>query len=160
VTAKDKATGKSQQIRIEASSGISDADIKRMKEEAQSYADSDRKMKEEVDKLNAADSMIFQTEKQLKDYGDKIPADKREVIQKTVEELKTAHKNRDIAGIDRAMASLNQVWQNASEEMYRNTQGGPQQDNQQGPQPGQEQKSKSGGSDEVTDVDFEEVKDK
>ncbi len=159
VTAKDKATGKSQQIRIEASSGLSDADIKRMKEEAQSYSESDRKLKEEADKLNTADSLIFQTEKQLKEYGDKIPADKKGAIEKAVEELKTAHKNKDLAGIDKAMASLNSVWQAASEEMYRNTQGGPQPGGEQSAGPNQESKSKT-GTDEVTDVDFEEVKDK
>ncbi len=156
VTAKDKATGKSQQIRIEASSGLSDSDIKRMKEEAQAFADTDKKLKEEIDKLNTADSMIFQTEKQLKEYGDKIPADKRGLIEKALEDLKTAHKNKDIPGIDKALATLNSIWQTASEEMYKNTQGAPQQDSQasQG-----EPKGKS-GNDEVTDVDFEEVKDK
>jgi molecular chaperone DnaK len=160
VTAKDKATGKSQQIRIEASSGLSDADIKRMKEEAQAFADSDKKVKEEIDKLNSADSLVFQTEKQLKEFGDKIPADKKAPIEKALEELKTAHKNKDLAGIDKAMASLNSIWQSASEEMYKNTQsqsqGGPQ---QPGPEPGGTQ-SKGSGNDEVTDVDFEEVKEK
>lgn len=161
VTAKDKATGKSQQIRIEASSGLSDSEIQRMKGEATANAEADRKMKEEIDKLNTADSLIFQTEKQLKEYGDKVPADKREAIQKVVEELKTAHKNKDIPGIDRAMESLNTMWQKASEEMYKNA-GPPPGDggsagNQQRPEdPGK----KSGGKDEVTDVDFEEVKDK
>jgi molecular chaperone DnaK len=165
VTAKDKATGKSQQIRIEASSGLSDADIRRMKEEAQSFADSDRKMKEEIDKLNTADSLIFQTEKQLKEYGDKVPAEKRAAIEKAVGELKKAHQNKDIAGIDQATASLNQVWQSASEEMYRNTQGGPQGGPQGGQQAGPDAGASQGpkgstGNDEVTDVDFEEVKDK
>jgi molecular chaperone DnaK len=160
VTAKDKATGKSQQIRIEASSGLSDADIKRMKEEAQAFADSDKKIKEEIDKLNTADSLIFQTEKQLKEFGDKIPVDKKAPIEKALEELKTAHKNKDIAGIDQAMASLNSIWQSASEEMYKNTQSQPQGGPQQpGPEPGGNQ-SKGSGNDEVTDVDFEEVKEK
>ena len=164
VAAKDKATGKSQQIRIEASSGLSDADIKRMKDEAQMNSDSDKKMKEEVDKLNQADTLVFQTEKQLKEFGDKIPADKKAPIEKAVEELKTAHKNRDFAGIDSAMANLNAVWQTASEEMYKNSsqaggQGSPHGD------PGQTQGQETGGAkgsgtDEVTDVDFEEVKDK
>jgi molecular chaperone DnaK len=160
VTAKDKATGKSQQIRIEASSGLSDADIRRMREEAQANADEDKKVKEEVDKLNQADSLVFQTEKQLKEFGDKLPADKKESIDKAVEELKTAHKNRDIPGIDTAMANLNAIWQAASEEMYKNS-------SQAGPQPGQQQDQgqsnhgqKGAGNDEVTDVDFEEVKDK
>jgi len=161
VTAKDKATGKSQQIRIEASSGLSDDDIKKMKEEAQRNADSDKKMKEEVDKLNQADTLIFQTEKQLKEFGDKIPADKKGGIEKALEELKSAHKNRDVAGIDKALANLNALWQTASEEMYKNTQGA-QQGPQSGPQPGHDQggNQKSQGNDDVTDVDFEEVKDK
>lgn len=160
VTAKDKATGKSQQIRIEASSGLSDADIKRMKEEAQAFSESDKKIKEEIDKLNTADSLVFQTEKQLKEFGDKIPADKKVPIEKALEELKAAHKNKDFAGIDKAMTNLNSIWQSASEEMYKNTQsqqqGGPQ---QPGPEPGGTQ-SKGSGNDEVTDVDFEEVKEK
>jgi len=161
VTAKDKATGKSQQIRIEASSGLSDEDIRKMKEEAQRNADTDKKMKEEIDKINQADTMIFQTEKQLKEFGDKIPADKKGGIEQALEALKTAHKNRDVAAIDSTLANLNAIWQTASEEMYKNTQGG-QQGPQPGPQHGPEQggSQKGTGSDEVTDVDFEEVKDK
>jgi molecular chaperone DnaK len=160
VSAKDKGTGKMQQIRIEASSGLSDADIKRMKEEAELNADADRKAKEEVDKVNQADSLIFQTERQLKDYGDKLPADKKEPIEQALNKLREAHKNRDIAGIDSAMAELNTVWQAASEEIYKATQAaggepGAQQQQQQG-QPNQE-KGKSPDQ-EVTDVDFEEVK--
>jgi molecular chaperone DnaK len=160
VTAKDKATGKSQQIRIEASSGLSDADIKRMREEATAYAESDKKMREEADKINTADSMIFQTEKQLKEFGDKIPADKRATIQDALEKLKTAHKSHDLAGIDAALANLNAVWQTASEEMYKNAQTG-----QPGGDPGSGSAPEQGntgkpGNDEVTDVDFEEVKDK
>jgi len=160
VTAKDKATGKSQQIRIEASSGLSDDEIKKMKEEAQRNADVDKKMKEEVDKINQADTMIFQTEKQLKEFGDKVPADKKGLIEKALEELKSAHKNRDVAAIDKALANLNAIWQTASEEMYKNS--GAQQGPQGGPQPGPEQGAgpKGPGNDEVTDVDFEEVKDK
>jgi molecular chaperone DnaK len=160
VTAKDKATGKSQQIRIEASSGLSDEDIRRMREEAQANADADKKTKEEVDKLNQADSLVFQTEKQLKEFGDKLPADKKASIEKAAEDLKNAHKNRDFAAIDTSMANLNAIWQTASEEMYKNTsQSGPQ-----GAQPNDQaqgqQNPKGSGSDEVTDVDFEEVKDK
>ncbi|MBS4056700.1 MAG: molecular chaperone DnaK [Bacteroidales bacterium] len=159
VAAKDKATGKSQSIRIEASSGLTDADIQRMKDEAAANAESDRKEKERVDKLNSADGLIFQTEKQLKEYGDKVPADKKAEIEGALEQLKTAHKNQDLNAIDAAMTKLNNIWQSASEEMYKNTQaqGGEQQ------QPGQQQQPKSdntGGSDEVTDVDFEEVDDK
>jgi len=164
VTAKDKATGKSQQIRIEASSGLTESEIKKMKEEAQQNADSDKKMKEEIDKLNQADSMIFQTEKQLKEFGDKLPADKKETIQKALDELKTAHKNHDLPGIERAMANLNSIWQTASEEMHKNaSQSGPQTGQQGSEQQEQQQgggSSKSSGSDDVTDVDFEEVKDK
>jgi molecular chaperone DnaK len=160
VTAKDKATGKSQQIRIEASSGLSDADIKRMRDEAQAFADSDKKIKEEIDKLNTADSLVFQTEKQLKEFGDKIPADKKAPIEKALEDLKAAHKNKDFDGIDKAMANLNSIWQSASEEMYKNTQSQPQGAPQQpGQEPGGNQ-AKGSGNDEVTDVDFEEVKDK
>lgn len=159
VAAKDKATGKSQSIRIEASSGLTDADIQRMKDEAAANAESDRKEKERVDKLNSADGLIFQTEKQLKEYGDKVPADKKAEIEGALEQLKTAHKNQDLNAIDAAMTKLNNIWQSASEEMYKNTQaqGGEQQ------QPGQQQQPKSdkaGGDDEVTDVDFEEVDDK
>jgi molecular chaperone DnaK len=162
VTAKDKATGKSQQIRIEASSGLSEADIKRMKDEAQAFADSDKKIKEEIDKLNTADSLIFQTEKQLKEYGDKVPADKKALIEKSLEELKAAHKNKDFAGIDAAVAGLNAIWQSASEEMYKNADTG----QQAGPQPGSDpgnaggQQKGASGNEEVTDVDFEEVKEK
>ncbi|MGA2822500.1 MAG: molecular chaperone DnaK [Bacteroidales bacterium] len=160
VTARDKATGKSQQIRIEASSGLSEADIKKMKEEAQMNADADKRIKEEIDKLNTADSLIFQTEKQLKEFGDKIPGDKKESIKKSLEQLKTAHKNKDLPGIDKAMANLNSMWQSASEDMYKSApQQQPQEGPQAGPQSGTEQKQQS-GNDEVTDVDFEEVKDK
>jgi molecular chaperone DnaK len=160
VTARDKATGKSQQIRIEASSGLSEDDIKKMKEEALRNAEADKRIKQEIDKLNNADSLIFQTEKQLKEFGDKIPGNKKESIMKSLEELKTAHKNKDLPGIDRAMASLNSMWQSASEDMYKNAQTQqPHEGPQPGPQPGQEQKQQS-SNDEVTDVDFEEVKDK
>ncbi|MCX6252427.1 MAG: molecular chaperone DnaK [Bacteroidetes bacterium] len=160
VTAKDKATGKSQQIRIEASSGLSESEIKRMKDEAQAFSDSDKKLKEEIDKLNTADSLIFQTEKQLKEFGEKIPADKRNNIQKAVDDLKAAHKNKDLPGIDKAMAELNTIWQSASEEMYKNTQGAPQGGPQQDADPSTGGAKQPTGNDEVTDVDFEEVKDK
>ncbi len=153
VSAKDKATGKSQSIRIEASSGLSEDEIKRMKAEAEANADADKKERERVDKLNAADSMIFQTEKQMKEYGDKLPADKKAEIEGALGKLKTAHQSQDIAGIDAAMAEMNAIWQKASEEMYKNAgaQGGAQQD----PNAGQNQNN---GNDDVTDVDFEEVK--
>ena len=152
VSAKDKATGKSQSIRIEASSGLSEDEIKRMKAEAEANADADKKERERVDKLNAADSMIFQTEKQMKEYGDKLPADKKAEIEGALGKLKTAHQSQDIAGIDAAMAEMNAIWQKTSEEMYKNAgaQGGPQD-----PNAGQ---NPNNGNDDVTDVDFEEVK--
>jgi len=150
VTAKDKATGKSQNIRIEASSGLNDDEIKRMKEEAEANADADRKMKEEADKINQADSLIFQSEKQLNEFGDKIPADKKSAIETGLNELKEAHKNRDLAGIEAAMTNLNAAWQSASQDMYnasQQTEGAPD----QGPA--------NNAGDNVTDVEFEEVKD-
>jgi molecular chaperone DnaK len=156
VSAKDKGTGKSQQIRIEASSGLTDADIKRMREEAELNAEADRKAKEEVDKINQADSLIFQTERQLVEFGDKLPADKKEPIEQALNKLREAHKNRDIAGIDSSMAELNSVWQAASEEIYKATQqpGQPGAEQQGQPEPDQAKPSDQ----EVTDVDFEEVK--
>ncbi|MBK7173125.1 MAG: molecular chaperone DnaK [Bacteroidales bacterium] len=157
VSAKDKGTGKMQQIRIEASSGLTEAEIKKMKEEAELNAESDRKMKEEVDKFNSADALIFQTEKQLKEFGEKLPADKKAPIEQALTELKEAHKNRDLAQIDAAMASLNTAWQAASEEMYKATQQAPPPGAEQpGGNPGNEEAKKS--DQEVTDVDFEEVK--
>ena len=155
VTAKDKATGKSQNIRIEASSGLTDAEIKKMKQEAEANAETDRKAKEEVEKVNQADSLIFQTEKQLKEFGEKLSADKKQPIEKALEELKDAHKNRNFSGIDTAMASLNAAWQTASEEMYKASQGSPESSAQ-----GQSTESpkEQGGEGNVTDVDFEEVK--
>lgn len=159
VSAKDKGTGKVQSIRIEASSGLSDDEVKRMKEEAQANAEADKKEKERIDKLNQADSMIFQTEKQLKDLGDKLPADKKAPIETALNKLKEAHKAQDIAGIDAAMAELNSVFQAASQEMYnaQNAQGGAQ----PGPDFGQQAGSNAGNNKQdggVTDVDFEEVK--
>ena len=159
VSAKDKGTGKVQSIRIEASSGLSDDEVKRMKEEAQANAEADKKEKERIDKLNQADSMIFQTEKQLKDLGDKLPADKKAPIETALNKLKEAHKAQDIAGIDAAMAELNSVFQAASQEMYnaQNAQGGAQ----PGPDLGQQTGGNAGNNKQdggVTDVDFEEVK--
>jgi len=121
VSAKDKGTGKSQQIRIEASSGLTDDEINKMKQEAEANADEDKKAKERVDKLNSADAMIFQTEKQLKEYGDKLPAEKKAEIEGALAELKEAHKNQDIAAIDASLEKMNQMWQAASSEMYQNT---------------------------------------
>ena len=154
VSALDKATGKSQNIRIEASSGLSDEEIERMKSEAEANAEADKKIKEEADKINSADGMIFQTEKQLKEYGDKLPEDKKAPIENALADLKKAHEAKDLAGIDTAMETLNGAWQAASQEMYNATQGdaanaggGPQADAGQATEDG-----------EVTDVDFEEVK--
>ena len=159
VSAKDKGTGKVQSIRIEASSGLSDDEVKRMKDEAAANAEADKKEKERIDKLNQADSMIFQTEKQLKDLGDKLPADKKAPIEAALNKLKEAHKAQDVAGIDAAMAELNTVFQAASQEMYnaQNAQGGAQ----PGPDFGQQQANNNAGGTKdggVTDVDFEEVK--
>ncbi len=158
VSAKDKATGKEQSIRIEASSGLSDADIKRMKDEATANAENDRKEKEKIDTINKADSMIFQTEKQLKEFGDKLPADKKAPIESALQELKEAHKNQDVNAINAAIDKLNNVFQAASQEMY-NAQA-QQQQGQQGPQgnPNAGQPNNGGKDQEVTDVDFEEVK--
>ena len=160
VSAKDKATSKSQNIRIEASTGLTDAEIKKMKAEAEANAETDRKAKEEIDKLNHADTLIFQTEKQLKEYGDKIPEDKREGIKKALEDLKTAHNSKDMAAIDTATEQLNKVWQVASEEMYKNTQGNAQAGAEPGADAGQQSSANTQPKDQdVTDVDFEEVKD-
>ncbi|MDR2927205.1 MAG: molecular chaperone DnaK [Cytophagaceae bacterium] len=157
VTAKDKATGKEQSIRIEASSGLSDAEIKRMKDEAAANAESDLKAKERIDKLNHADSLIFQTDKQLKEFGDKLPADKKGPIEAALAKLKEAHKNQDFDAIDTATNELNTVFQAASQEMYNASQTQGEQ-----PQGDARQQANQGGnsnpSDEVTDVDFEEVK--
>jgi molecular chaperone DnaK len=156
-SAKDRGTGKEQRIRIEASSGLSDEEIRRMRDEAKANAEADSKAKEKVEKINTADSMIFTTEKQLKEFGDKLPADKKPAIEEALAKLKEAHKSQDIDAIDKALAELNSVWQVASEEMYKTAQN----TGQTAPQPEPEQtgstKSKP-GNEEVTDVDFEEVK--
>jgi len=164
VSAKDKATGKQQSIHIEASSGLTDAEIKRMKDEAQANADSDQKEKERIDKLNHADSLIFQTEKQLEELGDKIPADKKAPIESALTKLKDAHKAQDIAGIDAATTELNSVFQAASQDMYNQSnasgaQAGPQDfgGQQANQNQGNSNQGKT-GEDNVTDVDFEEVK--
>jgi molecular chaperone DnaK len=167
VSAKDKATGKTQSIRIEASSGLTDADIRRMRDEAKANEDSDKAAKERIDKLNTADSLVFHTEKQLKEFGDKIPADKKAPIEAALAKLKEAHKNQDMAAIDTATAELNTVWQAASEEMYKaasQNQGPSEQSQGQGQSQTHSQSSAGADSStkskdsEVTDVDFEEVK--
>jgi molecular chaperone DnaK len=156
VTAKDKATGKEQSIRIEASSGLTDAEIKRMKEEAEANAAADAKEKERIDKLNQADAIIFQTEKQLADLGDKIPADKKAAIEAAVAKLKDAHKAQDIAGIDAAINEIQSTFGAAQQDIL-NAQAQAQQ--QAGANPGAQQGGSSDqGGDHVTDVDFEEVK--
>jgi molecular chaperone DnaK len=161
VSAKDKGTGKTQSIRIEASSGLSDEEIKKMKAEAEANAESDRKQREEIDKLNTADSLIFNTEKQLKEYGDKIPGEKKGAIESSLEKLREAHKAKNISGIDQAMKELNDAWQSASQDMYNASQQQPTDNSQPGEsQGGAQQGPGQGGSDDVTDVDFEEVKDK
>jgi molecular chaperone DnaK len=155
VSAKDKATGKEQNIRIEASSGLSDDEIKRMKEEAEANADADKKMKEEADKVNAADALIFSTEKQLKEYGDKISADKKAPIEAGLTKLKAAYEAKNFADIDAASEELQNAWNAASEEMYAASQAGGAQQPQG--DAGQAQGGSQGG-DDVTDVDYEEVK--
>lgn len=149
VSAKDKATNKEQSIRIEASSGLSQEDIEKMKREAEANAETDRKAKETVDKINNADSLVFQTEKQLREFGDKIPADKKEPIEAALKDLKQALEIKDLDGIERHMETLNNVFQAASQDMYNASQ-------QQGAQ--SDGGSSANANDEVTDVDFEEVK--
>ncbi len=152
VSAKDKGTGKEQTIRIEASSGLSDAEIQRMRDEAKANEEADRKEREKIDKINGADAMIFSTEKQLKEYGDKIPAEKKTVIENALEELRKAHKDAHLENIDKAMADLNAAWQAASEDIYK--QGDPN-GGASGADAGAGATQDSG---EPQDVDFEEVK--
>ncbi len=161
VSAKDKATGKEQAIRIEASSGLSKDEIDRMKAEATANAEADKKEREKIDKLNQADSMVFQTENQLKELGDKVPADKKPAIEAALQKLKDAHKAADLAAIDAAIAELNAAWQAASAQMYQQTgQAGPQAG--VGAEAGSQQTnagdSNGQGKDDIQDADFEEVK--
>ncbi len=155
VSALDKATNKSQDIRIEASSGLTEEEIERMKQEAEANADADKKAKEQVDKFNSADQMIFQTEKQLKEFGEKLSEDKKAPIEAALADLKKAHEAKDLEAIDKSLEAINEAWKNASEEMYKaqaeagNTD---QQDSQAEP------KDSASGGDDVQDVDFEEVK--
>ncbi len=157
VTAKDKATGKEQKIRIEASTGLTEEEIKRMRDEAKANEAADKAEKERIDKINAADTMIFQSEKNLKEYGDKIPSDKKGAIENALGQLKEAHKSQNIADIDRASEALNQAWHAASEDMAKAAQaqggGGGSTDTGSSGQGGS-----SSPDSEVTDVDFEEVK--
>ncbi len=156
VTAKDKGTGKEQKIHIEAGSGLSKEEVEKMKAEAKANEATDKAEKEKVEKLNQADSLVFQTEKQLKEYGDKIPAEKKTTIEQAAEKLKEAHKSQDIPAIDTAMAALNAAWTAASEDMYKNTEGGAQQPGPDGA--GQQTADANAGADNVTDVPYEEVK--
>ena len=151
VSAKDKSTGKEQHIKIESSSGLTDEEIQKMRDEAKANEDSDKEVKEKVDKLNAADQMIFQTEKQIAEFGDKLPADKKQPIEDAIAELKKAHEAQDIAAIDTSMEALNQIFQAASQEMYA-------QSNEAGPDAQAASQEAEPATDDVTDVDFEEVK--
>jgi molecular chaperone DnaK len=161
VAAKDKGTGKSQNIRIEAGSGLTKEEIEKMKAEAKANEQTDKQERERIEKLNQADGLIFQTEKQLKEYGDKLPAEKKSEIESALDKLRSAHKSGDVAALDSAMADLNQKWTAASEELYKAGQGA-----QQGPsngQPGENQGEQGGGNEgaggeQVTDVPYEEVK--
>ncbi|RDV14692.1 molecular chaperone DnaK [Pontibacter diazotrophicus] len=161
VTAKDKATGKEQKIRIEASSGLSEQEIEKMRQEAEANAEADKRAKEEIEKLNSADSMIFQTEKQLKEYGDKLSAGNKSNIENALNELKTAHGAKDVAGIDKALENLNNAWSAASQEMYAATQGQGQPGGAPGADGGNGQaggpQGAGAGDGGVTDVDYEEV---
>ena len=158
VSAKDKGTGKEQNIKIEASSGLTDEEIEKMKREAEANAEADKKEKEKIDKLNTADSLIFQTEKQLKDYGDKISEENKKPIEEALANLKTAHQNQDIDGLDPAIEALNKAWEGASQEMYAAQQA------EAGAQPGPDAGTDADagatdtGADDVSDVEYEEVK--
>jgi molecular chaperone DnaK len=159
VTAKDKGTGKEQKIRIEAGSGLSKEEVEKMKAEAKANEATDKAEREKVEKLNQADSLIFQTEKQLKEYGDKIPGDKKSVIEGALTKLKEAHKSQDIAQIDPAVTELNNAWTAASEEMYKATQGAGQPGAGDGASAaGGEQHNQGGQGENVTDAEYEEVK--
>ena len=159
VSATDKATGKSQDIRIEASSGLTDEEIQKMKAEAEANAEADKAAKEKADKLNEADSMIFQTEKQLSEFGDKLSEDKKKPIEDALEELKKAYETKDVALIEPALANINEAWKTASEEMYKAQAeaaqaGGADATADAGGQSG----NGAAEGDNVEDVDFEEVK--
>jgi molecular chaperone DnaK len=161
VTAKDKGTGKEQRITIQGGSGLSKEEVEKMKNEAKANEATDKLEKEKVEKVNQADSLIFQTEKQLKEYGDKIPGDKKAPIEAALEKLKTAHKTGDLAQIDAATAEMNTAWTAASEDMYKATQGDPNAANggaQPGPDAGHDGQQQGSGESKVEDVPFEEVK--
>lgn len=156
VTAKDKGTGKTQNIKIEAGSGLNKDEIEKMKAEAKANESADKEQREQIEKLNKADSLIFQTEKQIKEYGDKLPADKKETIENALNKLKEAHKSQDGAQLDIATAELEAAWTAASEELYKASQGQPE--GAQQPNGGQQQGQPNAANDGVTDAEFEEVK--
>jgi molecular chaperone DnaK len=159
VSAKDKGTGKEQKIRIEASSGLTDAEIQKMKQEAEANAETDKKAKETVEKINAADTLIFQTEKQLKEYGEKLSEGNKTAINDALEKLRAAHSAQDLAGIETAMGSLNAAWQAASSEMYQASEGAAPGPDAPGAA-GQNGGNASSDADNVSDVEYEEVNDK
>ncbi len=158
VTAADKATGKSQDIRIEASSGLTEEEIEKMKKEAEANAEADKKAKDEVDKLNSADQMIFQTESQLKEFGDKLSEDKKKPIEEALKELKTAYESKDPKLIDSSLEKINNAWKAASEEMYKAQAASQNQPKSEGKKTDQKKGKDKSGKDDVQDVDFEEVK--
>jgi molecular chaperone DnaK len=158
VSAKDKGTGKEQKIRIEAGSGLSKEEIEKMKNDAKAHEAEDKSAREKIDKLNQADSLIFQTEKQLKEFGDKVPADKKAPIESALTKLKDAHKSQDVAAVDAAMNELNQAWTAASEEIYKAQQAGGAQPQGEAQQPNNGAQNAQQGSENVTDAEFEEVK--
>ena len=157
VSAKDKGTGKEQKIHIEAGSGLSKEEVEQMKADAKAHEAEDKLAKERVEKINQADSMIFQTEKQLKEFGDKVPTDKKAPIEAALEKLKEAHKAQDIAGIDSSLAELNTAWTAASEEIYKAQAEGAAPQGDAGAQPHAEG-GQAAGNDHVEDAQFEEVK--
>ena len=161
VTAKDKGTGKEQKIRIEAGSGLTKEEIEKMKAEAKANESSDKEAKEKVEKVNQADSLIFQTEKQFKEFGDKIPADKKAPIEAALNKLKEAHKSQDVPAIDAAITEMNTAWTAASEEIYKAQQAGGEPGAQDtAGSGGQQQQGNNGGggNENVTDAEYEEVK--
>ena len=158
VTAADKATGKSQDIRIEASSGLTEEEIEKMKKEAEANAEADKKAKDEVDKLNSADQMIFQTESQLKEFGDKLSEEKKKPIEEALKELKTAYESKDSKLIDSSLEKINNAWKAASEEMYKAQAASQTQSKNETKEQNQKNNKDKNGKDDVQDVDFEEVK--
>jgi molecular chaperone DnaK len=158
VSAKDKGTGKEQKIRIEAGSGLSKEEIEKMKNEAKAHESEDKVAREKIDKLNQADSLIFQTEKQLKEFGDKIPADKKAPIESALNKLKEAHKSQDVNAVDTALNEMNQAWTAASEEIYKAQQAGGAQPQGEAQQPNGSETGSQSNAENVTDAEFEEVK--